>query len=89
MSEFANQQTGLMNRESVFESLYMEINNALNNESVKTECVEKIHPEINCYYNSVNVFVGKQGAWKPFLALTEIIKISKVDPTPKGLTHLL
>jgi hypothetical protein len=68
-----------------FEDLYAEINDALNNSSVKTEAVEKIGEDINCYYNSVNVFVGRQGAGKGVQALTEIIKISKVSP----ITHLL
>ena len=68
-----------------FEDLYVEINDALHNEAVKTESLSKIHPDINCYYNSVNVFVGRQGAGKGVQALTEIIKISKVSPT----THLL
>ena len=69
----------------MFEDLYVTINEALNNNDVKTEALTKIHPEINCYYNSVNVFVGRQGAGKGVQALTEIIKISKVDTT----AHLL
>jgi len=68
-----------------FEDLYAEINDALNNNDVKTEAVEKIGEDINCYYNSVNVFVGRQSAAKGVQALTEIIKISKVSP----ITHLL
>ena len=70
---------------SEFKELYVEIDDALQNEAVKTESLSKIHPEINCYYNSVNVFVGRQGAGKGVQALTEIIKISKVSP----ITHLL
>jgi len=68
-----------------FDTLYDEINEAINNDSIKTEALTKIHPEINCYYNSVNVFVGRQGAGKGYQALTEIIKISRVSP----ITHLL
>lgn len=68
-----------------FKDLYVEINDALNNEEIKTESLTKIHPEINCYYNSVNVFVGRQGAGKGVQALTEIIKISRVSP----ITHML
>ena len=77
--------------ESQFADLYVEINEAINNNDVKTEAVEKIHPEINCYYNSVNVFVGRQGAGKGYQTLTEIIKISKVDNVKQthGCTHLL
>ena len=68
-----------------FNNLDFEIINALNNQSVQTESLKEIHPEINCYYNSVNVFVGRQGAGKGVQALTEIIKISRVSP----ITHLL
>ena len=68
-----------------FSDLYNQISDALNNDDVKTESLSKIHPEINCYYNSVNVFVGRQGAGKGVQAITEIIKISKVDKT----AHLL
>ena len=71
--------------ENSFADLYCEIDEALNNESITTESLSKIHPEINCYYNSVNVFVGRQGAGKGVQALTEIIKISRVSP----ITHLL
>ena len=68
-----------------FSDLYVEIDDALNNNSIKTESLSKIHEDINCYYNSVNVFVGRQGAGKGVQALTEIIKISRVSP----ITHLL
>ena len=68
-----------------FTDLYVEIDDALNNDSIKTESLSKIHPDINCYLNSVNVFVGRQGAGKGVQALTEIIKISKVS----DITHLL
>lgn len=70
---------------SIFADLYVEINEAINNDSVKTEALSKIGPEINCYYNSVNVFVGRQGAGKGVQALTEIIKISRISP----ISHLL
>ena len=70
---------------SQFEDLYVEINDALKNDSIKTEALTKIGPDINCYYNSVNVFVGRQGAGKGVQALTEIIKISRVS----DITHLL
>ena len=70
---------------SAFADLESEIQDALNNNSTATESISKIHPEINCYYNSVNVFVGRQGSGKTLQAITEIIKISKVSP----ITHLL
>ena len=70
---------------SAFRDLYEQINEAINNDSVKTEAISKIHPEINTYYNSVNVYVGRQSSGKGFQAITEIIKISKVDKT----AHLL
>ena len=72
----------------MFDSLYEEINDALNNEAVKTESLSKIHDDINCYYNSVNVFVGRQGSGKTVQALTEIIKISKVDKTAHMLLYV-
>ena len=73
---------------SQFQDLYNEINEAINNESIKTECIAKIHDEINCYSNSVNVFVGRQGSGKGFQALTEIIKISRVDKTAHMLIYV-
>lgn len=41
--------------------------------------INKIHPEINVRYNSVNVIVGKQGQGKTVIALEEVIKISLMN----------
>lgn len=41
--------------------------------------IDKIHPEINVRYNSVNVIVGKQGQGKTVIALEEVIKISLMN----------
>lgn len=41
--------------------------------------IDKVHPEINVRYNSVNVIVGKQGQGKTVIALEEIIKIALMD----------
>ena len=38
--------------------------------------IDKIHPEINVRYNSVNVTYGKQEQEKTMIALEEVIKIS-------------
>ena len=81
---------------SIFADLYVEIDEALNNNSTATESISKIGPEINCYYNSVNVFVGRQGSGKTLQAITEIIKISRTSSItgayssqPAVRTHLL
>ena len=68
-----------------FQDLYYEINEAIKNNDVKTEAITKIHPEIETYYNSVNVYCGRQSSGKGFQAITEIIKISRVSP----ITHML
>ena len=59
------------------------INN--NKHNVDNASIGRIHPNIHTYYNSVNIFVGPQGSGKTYSAMTEIIKISKVDP----YAHLL
>ena len=69
----------------MFNDLKEEIKKAVNNDDVKTEALTKIHPEVNCYMNSVNVFVGRQGAGKGVQAITEIIKISRIHKP----THML
>jgi hypothetical protein len=63
------------------------INQTINENSSKLfrEVIQKIHPDINTYTNSINILVGKQGLGKSYTALREIIKISYVDTT----THLL
>ena len=37
--------------------------------------IDKINPEINVKYNSINVIVGKQEQGKMVIALEEVIKI--------------
>jgi hypothetical protein len=56
-----------------------------NRGELNREVIQKIHPEVNTYRNSINILVGKQGLGKSYTALREIIKISFVDPT----AHLL
>ena len=56
-----------------------------NKDIVNNSLIKKIHPSINIYYNSVNIFVGKQGSGKTFSCISEIIKISQLK---KG-AHLL
>ena len=71
----------------MFSDLDSIINCALNtnNKNINDSLISKIHDEINVYYNSVNIFVGKQGSGKTLSAIKEIIKISQVCP----ITHLL
>jgi hypothetical protein len=56
-----------------------------NREQLARERIQKIHPDLHTYRNSINILVGKQGLGKSFSAFREIIKISFADPT----THLL
>jgi hypothetical protein len=42
--------------------------------------VQRIHPELNTYFNSINVLVGRQGSGKTFSVIGEAIKISYADP---------
>ena len=49
-----------------------------NKDMVKNSLIKKIHPAINIYFNSVNIFVGKQGSGKTFTCISEIIKISQL-----------
>ena len=46
--------------------------------------IAPIHPDVNIYYNSVNVIVGKQSLGKTVIAIEEIIKISVL-----GTHHML
>ena len=63
------------------------INDCLNKNKDKVfhSLIKKIHPEINIYYNYVNIFVGKQGSGKTLSCLEEIIKISQI----KNASHML
>lgn len=40
--------------------------------------IEPIHPQINFYYNSLNICLGKQGSGKTTFMLTELIKLSEL-----------
>jgi hypothetical protein len=42
--------------------------------------VYKPNPELNTYYNSVSVYVGKQGGAKTSGAITEAVALAAVDP---------
>ena len=56
-----------------------------NKSQIANALIKKIHRDINIYYNSVNIFVGKQGSGKTLSAVEEIIKISHVP----NAAHLL
>ena len=58
---------------------------ARNKNQVSNALIKKIHKDINIYYNSVNIFVGKQGSGKTLSAIEEIIKISSIP----NAAHLL
>lgn len=56
-----------------------------NRDKVCNALIRKIDKDINIYYNSVNIFVGKQGSGKTLTAINEIIKISTIP----NAAHLL
>ncbi len=56
-----------------------------NKKAVENVTIKRIHPDINTYYFTVNIFNGPQGTGKTYSAMLEIIKISMVDPN----SHLL
>ena len=56
-----------------------------NKKQISNALIKKIHKDINIYYNSVNIFVGKQGSGKTLSAIEEIIKISHIP----NAAHLL
>ena len=56
-----------------------------NKSKIADAMIKKIHPDINIYNNSVNIFVGKQGSGKTLTAIEEIIKISHIP----NAAHLL
>lgn len=56
-----------------------------NRDKVFNALIRKIDKDINIYYNSVNIFVGKQGSGKTLTAINEIIKISTIP----NAAHLL
>lgn len=56
-----------------------------NENAIKKERLEPIHPQTIVYKNSVNILVGKQGSGKTFTCVYEIAKITQLHPE----THLL
>ena len=59
-----------------------------NRKAVDNVTIKKIHPDINTYYFTVNIFNGPQGTGKTFTSLVEIIKISMVDPNAHLLIYI-
>jgi hypothetical protein len=43
--------------------------------------VRKVRPDLNSYYNSVNLLTGAQGGGKAFAAMNEILTISRIPET--------
>jgi hypothetical protein len=56
-----------------------------NKSELKRELVTKIDPNMNTYFNSLNVLVGRPGSGKSYTAIHEMIHISHQCPR----THLL
>ncbi len=54
-------------------------------ELLDKEKLQMIHPDVNVYYNSLNVLCGPQGSGKTYTACKECAKISQTDP----YAHLL
>ena len=52
-----------------------------NNKSNQRYTVKRIRPDLNSYYNSLNILTGAQGKGKTFSALSEIITISYLPET--------
>ena len=72
---------------STFDELDLEIHECLemNKKNINKERLQRIHKDCHVFYNSVNVFCGRQGSGKTFTSMKEAIKISRVSPE----THLL
>ena len=51
---------------------------ANNYEKLMMSKINKIHPEINLKYSSVNLFCGRQGKGKTLTVLKELVKLSKI-----------
>ena len=69
------------------DELDLEIHECLemNKKNINKERLQRIHKDCHVFYNSVNVFCGRQGSGKTFTSMKEAIKISRVSPE----THLL
>lgn len=67
-----------------------QVNESLSNslKSGNGNLINKLHENINTRLNSVNVIVGKQSSGKTVAALTEIIKISRLEKGSE-MFHLL
>jgi hypothetical protein len=55
---------------------------------LKREGLRPVHPEINCWYNSFNVFIGKQGSGKTFSAIREIARIALASKQTRQLIYI-
>ena len=69
------------------DELDLEIHECLemNKNNINKERLQRIHKDCHVFYNSVNVFCGRQGSGKTFSSMKEAIKISRISPE----THLL
>ena len=49
-----------------------------NKEAIEAEFIKPIHPQLNTFYNSLNLYVGRPGSGKTYSCAKEIAKISAV-----------
>ena len=50
--------------------------------------IEPIHPQIDFYYNSFNICLGKQGSGKTTFMMYELIKLSQIDSLYQGILYI-
>ena len=65
------------NEDAINEAVGTILSEKGNNEN-KFNTISMIHPQINFYYNSFNVCVGKQGSGKTSFLMKELIKLSQL-----------
>ena len=64
------------------DELDLEIHECLemNKKNINKERLQRIHKDCHVFYNSVNVFCGRQGSGKTFTSMKEAIKILRPLP---------
>lgn len=50
--------------------------------------IEPIHPQIDFYYNSFNICLGKQGSGKTTFMMYELIKLSQIDSLYNAILYI-
>ena len=67
--------------EEAIDSAIGEILSSFNKDDNIHNTISPIHPQLNFYYNSFNVCVGKQGVGKTTFLMKELIKLSQIPDT--------